>query len=143
MGNRILGSREIWTGIALLLGSIMDWKTQRLPVWFMAVFGAGSLVLIAVQYPGDWQQKGIGILLGGSLLLVGKLSGCIGVADGVMVMIMGLLYGGAGCGEQLLIAVLLTAVIAVILIGSRRADAKTRIPFVPFLAAGFLGYLII
>ncbi|MBO6205605.1 MAG: prepilin peptidase [Lachnospiraceae bacterium] len=143
MGNRILGSREIWTGIALLLGSVMDWKTQRLPVWFMAVFGAGSLVLIAVQYPGDWQQKGIGILLGGSLLLVGKLSGCIGVADGVMVMIMGLLYGGAGCGEQLLIAVLLTAVIAVILIGSRRADAKTRIPFVPFLAAGFLGYLII
>ena len=143
MGNRILGSREIWTGIALLLGSAMDWKTQRLPVWFMAVCGAGSLVLIAVQYPGDWQQKGIGILLGGSLLLVGKLSGCIGVADGVMVMIMGLLYGGAGCGEQLLIAVLLTAVIAVILIGSRRADAKTRIPFVPFLAAGFLGYLII
>ena len=143
MGNRILGSREIWTGIALLLGSVMDWKMQRLPVWFMAVFGAGSLVLIAVQYPGDWQQKGIGILLGGSLLLVGKLSGCIGVADGVMVMIMGLLYGGAGCGEQLLIAVLLTAVIAVILIGSRRADAKTRIPFVPFLAAGFLGYLII
>ncbi|MCR5128418.1 MAG: hypothetical protein K6B69_09995 [Lachnospiraceae bacterium] len=143
MGNRILGSREIWTGIALLLGSVMDWKTQRLPVWFMAVFGAGSLVLIAVQYPGDWQQKGIGILLGGSLLLVGKLSGCIGVADGVMVMIMGLLYGVAGCGEQLLIAVLLTAVIAVILIGSRRADAKTRIPFVPFLAAGFLGYLII
>ena len=143
MGNRILGSREIWTGIALVLGSVMDWKTQRLPVWFMAVFGAGSLVLIAVQYPGDWQQKGIGILLGGSLLLVGKLSGCIGVADGVMVMIMGLLYGGAGCGEQLLIAVLLTAVIAVILIGSRRADAKTRIPFVPFLAAGFLGYLII
>lgn len=143
MENLILGSREIWTGIALLFGSVMDVKTQKLPVWFMAVFGVGSVVLIAVRYPGEWQQKGIGLLLGASLLLVGKLSGCIGVADAVMVMIMGLLYGGTGCGEQLMIAVLFTATVAVGLIVLHRADAKTRIPFLPFLTAGFIGYLMI
>ncbi len=143
MENTIFGSREIWTGIALLAGGWMDVKTQRLPVWFMAVFGTGSLLLIAAQYPGDWQQKAIGLLLGASLLLVGRLSGCIGMADAVMVMILGLLYGGAGCGEQLMIAVLLSAVTAVVLIVLHRADAKSRIPFVPFLAVGFLGYLVI
>lgn len=143
METMMFGSREIWTGIALLFGSVMDVKKQRLPVWFMAVFGVGSLLLIAIQYPGDWKQKGTGLLLGGSLLLVGRLSGCIGAADAVMVMIMGSLYGGTGCGEQLMIAVLLSAAAAVVLIVLHRADAKSRIPFVPFLAAGFLGYLVI
>ena len=60
-----------------------------------------------------------------------------------MVMIMGLLYGGTGCGEQLMIAVLLTAIAAIVLIVMHRADAKSRLPFVPFLAAGFLVYLIL
>ena len=143
MGDLMIGGREIWTGIALLTGSVMDVKTQRLPVWFMVIFGTGSLALIAAQCPGEWQQKGIGLLLGGSLLLVGRLSGCIGVADGIMVMIMGLLYGGTGCGEQLMIAVLLTAIAAIVLIVMHRADAKSRLPFVPFLAAGFLVYLIL
>ena len=119
----------------------MDVRVRRLPVWFLLAFGLGSVALILMADPADWQQV-IGVLLGGSLVLLGKWSGCIGMADGIVVMILGFLYGGTGCGKLVMTAVLFSAVVAVVLIALHRADAKTRLPFLPFLAAGHVVFLL-
>ncbi len=142
MDTELLFGRELWTGLALLLGSVMDVRVRRLPVWFLLAFGLGSVALILMADPADWQQKVIGVLLGGSLVLLGKWSGCIGMADGIVVMILGFLYGGTGCGKLVMTAVLFSAVVAVVLIALHRADAKTRLPFLPFLAAGHVVFLL-
>ncbi len=142
MKDLVIQSREIWTAIALLCGSVMDIKTKRLPAWFMTVFAGGSLAVVAMAGDGDWQQKAIGVLLGGSILLLGKLSGCIGVADGIMVAVMGLLYGGWECAELLMISILFTAVVAIGAIALHKANTKSRLPFVPFLTAGYAVFLL-
>ena len=142
MENLMLQTREIWTGIALLCGSVMDVRSKKLPVWYMALFGCGSLAVILAADAADWQSKVTGLLLGGSILLLGKWSGCIGVADGVLVVILGFLYGGYECAFVLMIAVLFAAVMAIGLMSAHKATAKSRIPFVPFLAAGYIVFLL-
>ena len=142
MENVFLWSREIWTGLALLSGSLLDVRERRLPVWFLGIFGGGSLLLLLASDLTDWQQIVIGVLPGAFLLLLGRWSGCIGTADGIVVLILGILYGGAGCGELLMLALLFTGLTAIVLIMLHRADAKSRLPFLPFLCAGYAAFLL-
>ncbi|MBR1470011.1 MAG: prepilin peptidase [Lachnospiraceae bacterium] len=134
--------KAVWTGMILLTGSIMDLRKQKLPYVFLLACALGSIVLAAVKYQGEWLQTAGGVLLGGSILLFGKWSGCIGMADGIFITMLGILYGAAGSGEQVLYAVFLTALAAVWLITVRGAEAKTRVPFLPFLTAGFVIYML-
>ena len=64
------------------------------------------------------------------------------LADGILILLIGALYGPAGSGEQLMYALLLAAIAAILLIAFRHAGRKTALPFVPFLLGGFVLFLI-
>ena len=133
--------KEIWTGGILLAASIMDIRKKALPVDYLIFCTFGSLVILIMQQ-AKLQELWPGLLPGLVLLLVGKLTACVGEADGVLVLLLGGMYGIAGSGEMLSYALLLAAAAAIVLIALRHAGRKTTLPFVPFLLGGFLLFFL-
>ncbi|MBR3306401.1 MAG: hypothetical protein IKI75_03985 [Lachnospiraceae bacterium] len=131
------------TGLMLALGSIMDIKEKKLSLLFLSICGA--VAVPAALISGDTEEllpKLAGLTLGFGILLLGKISGCLGTADGVLIMLLGLVYGGSSAGELLMYSLLFAAAASFILIVFRKADIKTTLPFLPFLFAGFIVFTL-
>lgn len=80
-----------------------------------------------------------GMLPGVCLLAVsmtGKRS--IGTADGAAVLTVGMLYGLWTGMEMLLYGLLLCCLPAAVLLAAGKIKKESRLPFLPFLLAGFL-----
>ena len=129
--------KEIWTVAMLFSGSVMDIRKKSVPVLFLAVAAAGSAV-ISIVFVTDRSEMLLGLIPGGAMLAVGKLSGCIGSADAVLLLLLGAMYGLRQGGELMMYALLLSAVVSIFLIVSKRAGRKDTLPFIPFLLAGFM-----
>ncbi|MBR5420495.1 MAG: prepilin peptidase [Lachnospiraceae bacterium] len=129
--------RELYTFTVLLTGSVMDFRRKALPRWFLVLSAAGGVLMLVFASPG-WSDLLCGLLPGIILLLLGRFSGCIGMADGVLILVLGGLYGLNEGSQFLMYALLAAAVAALLLIGSRKAGRRSTMPFVPFLLAGFL-----
>ncbi len=131
-------SKEALTAGMLLSGSMMDIRRMRLPVWFFVICGilcTGVLILCG----GDWQQIPAGILPGAVVLLASRISGgSIGAADGIMVVLLGAIYGIEGVLAIFFLAVFAAGISAVFLLGVRHERKNVRIPFYPFLLLGFM-----
>jgi leader peptidase (prepilin peptidase)/N-methyltransferase len=108
----ILPAAAIGLPLMIVLGSAPWWQ------WPVAGLGAaGFLFLISEVYFRVRHVEGMGF---GDV----KLALCMGV------------YLGPAVVPALFLGFLSGAVVGVVLIGGRRGDAKTAIPFGPFLAAG-------
>ena len=129
--------REIWTAVMLLAGSIMDIRDKTVPALYLVIAAAGSL-LTAILYKGETGEMLLGLIPGAALLIAGKLSGCVGEADGVLLLLLGGMYGLRDGGELMMYALLLAAAVSVFLIAVRHAGKKDTLPFIPFLLAGAL-----
>ena len=66
----------------------------------------------------------------------------MGSADGVMLLLLGAMYGLNEGGELMMYALILAAVVSIFLIAVRHAGRKDTLPFMPFLLAGFLLFQI-
>ena len=64
----------------------------------------------------------------------------MGSGDGGILLILGLLLGSKNLMYLCIIALTISFVVSLLLLVTRRANGKTRIPFVPFL---FVGYLVV
>lgn len=133
--------REYFTFAMLLCGSVMDIRKKELPRVYLLVCG---LICALLVFPGkpEWSELLFGLLPGLVMWIVGKLSGCIGAADAVLVLCLGALYGLSGSGEQLMYALLLAAIAAILLISLKHAKKESTLPFIPFLFAGFLFFCL-
>ena len=129
--------KEYFTFVMLFCGSVMDIRKKELPRIFLLGCGLLCALLVLQGKPG-WGELLMGLLPGVVLWAAGKLSGCIGEADAVLVLCLGAMYGLSGSGELLMYALLLAAVAAIILISLKHAGKRSTLPFVPFLFAGFL-----
>lgn len=77
-------------------------------------------------------------LMGLSLLSGGR----IGMGDGVVLFGLGLFLGGRQTFSILLTGLLLSSFWSVVLLIRKKAGWKSRIPWIPFLLAGYVGLLI-
>lgn len=129
--------------IGILAGlSVIDIRTRRIPVWSLVVWsifvccyqlfqilrGNGDILLVAGGI-------GIGIL---SLFISRVTKEGIGYGDSWAVFILGIYLGMWKLIEMLTGALLLLAVYAVICMAVKKMSRKIRLPFFPFLAAGYL-----
>ncbi len=129
--------KEIWTALILLGGSVMDIRKKSVPVAYLIIAAAGSLVMTFLYF-GEAGEILLGLIPGVVLLIAGKLSDCVGMADGVMLLVLGAMYGLRDGGELMMYSMLLAAVASVLLIALRHAGKKDTLPFIPFLLAGFI-----
>ncbi|GAB3192557.1 prepilin peptidase [Nesterenkonia suensis] len=148
---------ELIAGVLLLLGgaifavcavalSSIDLREHRLPnriLYPWAAVSAGILLAVSLligDIPGLLRGVAAGLLWGFLFLLV-RLAHppSIGMGDVKLAVVLGLYTGFLGwstVAAAVLLSFLLAGVVAVILLLTRRADRRTRIPFGPFLILG-------
>ncbi len=121
--------------------SIWDLKEKRVPV-FPLLTGASILLLPVIEscLRGDvlWGFLIGGLIPGALLIALAKVSGKIGVADGLVVMALGAQCGLRGCLQLLFYSLFSLSVFSVFLLVLRKANCSTRIPYLPFLLLGYL-----
>ncbi len=79
----------------------------------------------------------------GLCLLAGLSDNKVGWGDGLCTLILGLLAGAGPCIFAVSAGMLLLSLLCIILLLSGKADRNSRMPFLPFLAAGYCLYLLL
>ena len=133
--------KETVTAIWLVPLSIMDTRSKRVPVWMLwigAVAAIGALLYEGINGGLDVWQECQALIPGLILLAVALVTGKAGQADGIILMLLGIFMGYEGCVAASLGGLFLISLFSGILLMLHRVKKDTKIPFVPFLAMGWL-----
>ena len=128
--------------IILTIGSVYDYKKRVIPGWL--VWGSvvvGSILFVLELGEGNIGCSGVFFrMFPGSVFLLLALSTReqIGNGDGLLLLAMGGLLDERKIICICLIGLWLTFPVSFLLIFLGRGSRKTRLPFVPFLLAGYL-----
>ncbi len=136
-------SRVVCMGILAGL-SVIDIRTRRIPIWGLAVWSASVFCYQLFRILGGDGDiltvvggAGIGVLF----LFVSRVTReGIGYGDSWAVLILGGYLGMWGLIETLAGVFILLALCSVICMAVKRMSREVRLPFFPFLAAGYLLY---
>lgn len=127
--------------IWLLVGAGIDIKKQEIPAWYM-LFGVVGGILCCVFERKMLTEKAIGLVAGACFLFISYLTReRMGYGDSIVISILGITLGIWELIEVLSIAFILLGVFAGYCF-VRKKQVKV-LPFLPFLAAGYIGVLCI
>jgi len=128
-----------WLMFGALTGlSAYDLKTRQIPVPVVVFLGIAALIY-RLSTGGGIPESVLGLLPGIGLLLVSVCTReSIGTGDGMVLCAVGLFCGLRQTMAVLGMALIISAVLAMVLLVLRRAGRKTELPFLPSLLAGYL-----
>ena len=131
----------IYMGVILLVGSVYDWKYFALPMWLLlagllgGAMGAVNSVLVG---EASVINAGMAFLPGVVALLLAYITReQIGYGDGLLLLAMGGCVGLQGTIIVVGIALGASFLVSVVLVVLRKAERTQKLPFVPFLFAGW------
>ncbi len=132
--------KTLFMGCWLGALGLTDARYKRVPVIFLA---AGGIVTIVSLFAGWVVNAGVeesmwSLAPGILLLIVSALTGSAGWADGVTLLILGGAAGARACFLSFVLSMVFIAVVSLILLALRRVQKNTKMPYLPFLWAGFL-----
>ena len=123
---------NIVVGIMLVLLGIEDYRTQKLFLW--PVMGMLILAGVYAVCTHSFMQCISGVLPGSCLLILSLVQPeAIGIADALVAMMYGLVFGGVQTCIWLMCSFLLVAIVGIFWKLFRKTR-KIRLPFVPFMA---------
>ncbi len=134
-------------GRILLLGILSltgyeDWKEQKVSLEILMLGGAAGLVIGTVCKEPGAKEVICGAILGGLVLALALISKeAVGIGDGIILIVSGIILGYRALLELILISLMLTGAAALFLIVVKRKGRTYRLPFIPFLLAAYLLYL--
>ena len=137
--------------ILLGVNTMTDLRKRRVSLLSLGIFSALGIVvllfLIKVQDPfasGEQiRSMALGALAGVFLLLLSLASdGAIGRGDALVAIVMGFYLGLWRLLVLLMGSFLTCGFFGMILLLQKRAERKSRLPFVPFLLVSYLGLII-
>ena len=141
-GNELIGRRgllKMWKVCLLLFYLLIlsryDYREKRVPAVLLYVGLVAAVLLLAGEmFSGQmtWGYLG-GILPGIFLLLVAVITRKAGMADGIVLSIVGVVLGYQDTMLLFCISLLLFCVVAIILLLFRKINSKETIPYLPFL----------
>lgn len=121
--------------------SVCDVRKKSVPLWLLWV-GAGMAAAVILHEIIEGQLQIISmikaILPGAALLFLAAGTGKAGCADGLILIVLGIVEGHPGSLIVCMISLTLTAAVSGILLMAKRVKRSTKIPFVPFLEAGWI-----
>ena len=129
--------------------ALTDIKRRKIPnkiVLFGLAVKAVILVFEIINYSHDdlmytFYADGLGFLLGFVMLMViGILTKGLGFGDVKLFGVIGLLMGSGGLVGILFVSLLLSAIVGITLIVSRKKTLKSAMPMAPFI---YLGTLVV
>lgn len=129
------------TALWLIAMSIFDLFEKRVPVWLLATGGIPAIVTAIYEYmkgTGSLSQILFGMLPGVLLLAVAAVTKKAGWADGIVLIIMGLLTGLWECIACFMVSLLAMSAVSLPLLVLRKVGKNSTLPYLPFLCAGYL-----
>lgn len=131
----------VFTALWLLAMAVLDIRERHVPIW-MIVPGAAAAAVAAVVSARQG-TAGSGELLrsmapGAAMMAVVVLTGQAGWADGVVLAALGPLAGTRGCAFSFACSMFLILAVSLPLLVLKRIRKNTRLPYLPFLCAGYL-----
>ena len=127
--------------IYLGIMSVYDIKKREIHLPFTAVAAlmlSSRQIYLVCRGEVLLQSAFLGVVIGIVLVAISLLTrGEIGVGDGILFMICGLLFGLYENLVLLFLSLVFTAMVSGALILTRRAGRKDTLPFAPFVFAGF------
>lgn len=129
--------------ILLVLCTIEDIKVKKIITWhFLLIipfFIVDLIMNTLIENRISWIERLIGLLIGGIFICLSKLTkGQIGLGDGYIIAISGLMLGGFRNIEMVTYSFLASSIISILLLSFFHFGKKRTIPFVPFLLLGFI-----
>lgn len=125
-----------------LLGiSVMDFRSRRVSVWLLAIGGGLTAAVLICQYGNEGiELYGLlkGMLPGLVLLVVSVTTKKAGYGDGIVVLFLGMISGGAKSLVLFGVSLFLISIWSVILLILKKVGRNTQIPYLPFLAVAWL-----
>ena len=134
-------------GRILLLGILLftgykDWKEQKVSLEILILGGTAGIVIGTVCKEPGAKEMICGAILGGLVLALALISKeAVGIGDGIILIVSGIILGYRALLELILISLMLTGTVALFLIVVKRKWRTYRLPFIPFLLAAYLLYL--
>lgn len=127
--------------VFVVVCSVFDIRRKEVPVLLVGVFGLLALIAAIIR-KSELYPLLYSFIPGAAML---ALSLCtresIGYGDGLIVLVLGVFLGLGQCWAVVLSGLILSAAAGLVLLIFHKVNGKTRIPFIPFLAAG-LGVVV-
>lgn len=141
---------------ALMMGLLVpigwtDWKEYKIPnkmvmvgivIWLLLCFV--ELIVVRQSVRSLFLYSGTGLFIPFIMWIIALLAkGKMGMGDVKLYVVLGLLYGFRGVYAFLFMSSLIMAVLAIVLLASKKANAQTVLPMAPFTAVGFFICIIL
>lgn len=128
---------SIWLGIL----AVVDLRWKKVPVWMLA---AGGMLVTIVSFIGHENARlaGMGWLWGlmpGALfLLLWAVTKKAGLADGLVLLVMGLTLDFSECIVSFILSLFVMSAVSLFLLAGHRVRKDTKLPYLPFLWMGYV-----
>lgn len=137
--DQIKNLRFAFVLIVLVIEAVTDFKKNEVNIIFPVLLAAAATVMFFFTKDISLINAIIGTGEGLLLILISLLTkGEIGMGDGILLAACGLMLGGRDNLIMFFFACLSSAVVSALIMLIKKADKKTKIPFVPFMIPGFL-----
>lgn len=131
------------TIVWLLWMTVWDLKEKKIPGYCIIVGLLPVVIICCACWPGQILAAVLGFALGACFLLLSVLTkGQIGKADGVILMLVGIMSGIYDLIEILCVCFVYLFIIAAILLILKKKTKKQTLPFLPFLTAGYISVVL-
>ncbi len=130
----------IYIMVWLVVCSVYDWKYCGVPLWLLVVGSVGSGIGVICTLL--WGETSIAEVLLAlvpgmvAVLLAYASREQIGYGDGVVLLVIGSYAGVGDTLKILMLALAGTFGVSILLLICKKANGRSRIPFVPFLTMG-------
>ncbi len=137
---------------AMFLIATIDLQVKKIPNKLLLVLLAVRVVFLVLTFferPEDFAailvSSLIGMALGGFIILVVLImsKGQVGAGDLKLFAVIGFFFGLAGLIQIMMYSLFLSAVIAIVLLLSRKAKMKSTMPMAPFIFLGLTFYYVL
>lgn len=137
--DQIKNIRFAFVLIVLVIEAVTDFKKKEVNIVFPVLLAAAATVMLFFTKDISLINSIIGIAEGVLLILISFLTkGEIGMGDGILLAACGLMLGGKDNLIMFFFACFSSAIVSALIMLIKKADKKTKIPFVPFMIPGFL-----
>lgn len=128
--------------VFLTLNVLNDIRSRR--IWLRTAWVFGVAGVIYVIYKGEVSlMAAAGALLpGAAFLIIGKITKeAVGYGDGIVILVMGIYLGLWATVSSIMLALLLSALWAIVLTVFCKKKKEDSFAFLPFLLLGYIGGL--
>lgn len=135
---------EILVALFLLIIGYKDWKSKQISCLLLA---AMTVAIIALRFivvkDTIWSTLG-GVAIGIFFLALSKCTReSVGYGDSWLISLLGIFLGGKTLLEIVLLATFFASLFSIIYCIRRGWNKKYTVPFVPFLAAAYIGVMFL